>query len=103
MKKLILMVGKWSDGSGWDYENDIVSIEDCNKYSEKDGKLVASVEDAILESIIQGVGLDNYEAPEGCDYLYTLQLVEEDNDGEQIVLDENSRWESEVVAEYLNA
>lgn len=97
-QNVVLTAGRWEDGSGWAYTNDILSIDEAIEGANVcEGELI--VNDVELAELIDW---DNYEPLIGHDILYRFQLIAVDDDDEETVLNEYECWESELAERYYN-
>lgn len=101
--KAILTVGEWTNGSGWDYENDEVESWDISEGALDSWKQLFKDRDrSLFDYVIDGLNDldDDYEEDpddaEG-DTKWTMKLVEIDDEGDEKILASVSYWESELI------
>lgn len=101
--KAILTVSEWTNGSGWDYENDEVESWDISEGSLDSWKQLFKDRDrSLFDYVIDGLNdreddcEENPDDEEG-DTKWTMKLVEIDDEGDEKVLTSVSYWESELM------
>ena len=101
--KARLTVSEWTNGSGWDYENDEVESWDISEGALDSWKQLFKDRDrSLFDYVIDGLNDldDDYEEDpddaEG-DTKWTMKLVEIDDEGNEKILASVSYWESELT------
>ena len=98
-----LKASEWTNGSGWDYENDEVESWDINEGNLDSWKQLFKDRDrSLFDYVIDGLNDrdDDYDEDpddEEGDTKWTMQLVEIDDEGDEKVLASVSYWESELM------
>lgn len=98
--KAILTVSEWTNGSGWDYENDEVESWDISEGDLDSWKQLFKERDkSLFDYVVDGLDDDCEENPdnEEGDTKWTMELVEIDDEGDEKVIASVSYWESELI------
>lgn len=98
--KARLTVSEWTNGSGWDYENDEAESWDISEGSLDSWKQLFKDRDrSLFDYVVDSLDDDCEEDPddEEGDTKWTMELVEIDDEGDEKVLASVSCWESELV------
>lgn len=100
-----LTVSEWTNGSGWDYENDEVESWDISEGDlDRWKQLFKDRDRSLFDYVIDGLDDrdDDYDEDpddEEGDTKWTMQLVEIDDEGDEKVLASVSYWESKLMGD----
>ena len=100
-----LKASEWTNGSGWDYENDEVKSWDISEGTLDSWKQLFKDRDrSLFDYVIDGLNdrdgdYDEDPDDEEGDTKWTMQLIEIDDEGDEKVLASVSYWESELMGD----